>query len=739
MDRSEPSLVPEWLRGAGGATHHVQPSSAHQGASNADYISPRSYSALSERNYYSAGRRGGGGRSSSVNERSLQDGDPYSRGYTNFVRSPVSRTYEATERIDRDAQREWDWDRDRNGHDRDRVSGFGGVDDLDRDQQHLDTSLSYWRPGLGPNLGVRHEVEPLPLRRSQSMTLTARALENGEKKMLGGEQGGLPSVLPATSGSLTSSMQKAAFERNFPSLGAQDRGASGVVVQPNLGHVAVLSPRPLWQGPSTTRLDGTKSSTLSPGLPSSGVNRGLVVGSGGSGANIGAEGWSSALAEAPSALMGGLAAINGTSVADPTITSVSSVSSGTIVVTTSGTSANPTKMVDALVQNPPRFHAPPQQSAEKQRLEELALKQSRQLIPMKPSLPKNMGLSPREKLKPKVVWTQDVVTPPAGMKVRQPVGSSASSSPYRLPASQHAETPKVLQAGKVLAHKMNKEIGSVLPSSQPDSALKSNSSPLGPISVGVSLGSAVGNASGGGGNISYTPRKQKQLLDRHALPIPPLSIPAGSLDGSLGGIRPKDGLNGTLAGTDDRRPPMPTQNRVDFFNALRKKASVGAALSAADMRDQMTTKKSDFFNGKELVASLTNQNVASPEESTINGVIMKEGSNEQLFVTEVSTNVASGGATASEEEEAAFLRSLGWEENAEDGEEALTEEEISAFYQERMRLTTVSTAMQNSSNHHNCTDLKVGSVGNLSSGMSTSDSESDDDRHVYRSKTFTTI
>jgi hypothetical protein len=290
----------------------------------------------------------------------LQDWDPYSRGYPNFVRSPVSRTYEATERIDRDAQREWDWDRDRNGHDRDRVSGFGGADDLDRDQQHLDTSLSYWRPGLGPNLGVRHEVEPLPLRRSQSMTLTARALENGEKKMLGGEQGGLPSVLPATSGSLTSNMQKAAFERNFPSLGAQDRGASGVVVQPNLGHVAVLSPRPLWQGPLTTRLDGTRSSTLSPGLPSSGVNRGLVAGSGGSGANIGAEGWSSALAEAPSALMGGLAAINGTSVADPTITSVSSVSSGTIVVTTSGTSANPTKMVDALVQNPPRFHAPPQ-------------------------------------------------------------------------------------------------------------------------------------------------------------------------------------------------------------------------------------------------------------------------------------------------------------------------------------------------------------------------------------------
>ncbi len=35
MDRSEPSLVPEWLKGAGGgaggASHHVQPSSVHQG------------------------------------------------------------------------------------------------------------------------------------------------------------------------------------------------------------------------------------------------------------------------------------------------------------------------------------------------------------------------------------------------------------------------------------------------------------------------------------------------------------------------------------------------------------------------------------------------------------------------------------------------------------------------------------------------------------------------------------
>ncbi len=70
------------------------------------------------------------------------------------------------------------------------------------------------------------------------------------------------------------------------------------------------------------------------------------------------------------------------------------------------------------------------------------------------------------------------------------------------------------------------------------------------------------------------------------------------------------------------------------------------------------------------------------KESAINGLIMQEGPNEQLFKPETLPSVASGGATASEEEEAAFLRSLGWEENAEGGEEALTEEEISAFFQE---------------------------------------------------------
>jgi len=348
------ALLSSWQR--------VQTHGLNKRASNVDFDSLRSFSALSDRHYHSAAdRRVVGGGRSSVNERPLQDQDPYLRGYAHFDRSPAVRSYEGAENIDRDAQRDsdrewgWDSDRDRDGRDRDRVVGFRGKDEWDRHREHLDTAFPIRRPGLGPNLGVRYETEPLPLSSSLSMSSMASAIGNGDKKMVFGELGGLPSVAPASSGSLTSNMQKAAFERNFPTLGAQEKGATGVVVQPN-----VLSPRPLWQGSSTTRLDGTRSSTSSPGLPSSGPNYGLAA-AGSSGGSIGAEGWSSALAEAPSALMGSSAAVNGTVVAGPTTNNMSAVSSVAMVITTSDSnSVNPPKMVDALVQFPPRVRTPPQ-------------------------------------------------------------------------------------------------------------------------------------------------------------------------------------------------------------------------------------------------------------------------------------------------------------------------------------------------------------------------------------------
>jgi len=81
----------------------------------------------------------------------------------------------------------------------------------------------------------------------------------------------------------------------------------------------------------------------------------------------------------------------------------------------------------------------------------------------------------------------------------------------------------------------------------------------------------------------------------------------------------------------------------------------------------------------------------------------------------------------SEEEENAFLRSLGWEENA-GGEEALTEEEINSFYQEMKSRGVDATFCQGNYKLQNVpVQMPVGSLESVSSGMSSSDSEPDSD------------
>jgi hypothetical protein len=328
-----------------------------------DFESSRFTTTSSDRAYNSAGRRGpvlGGG----VNERLVQDRDSsYSRGYSNFGRSPAYRSYDAgLDRSDRDLSRErdWDWERDRerDGRDRDRdrdrvLGGFGGTEE--RDRERSDGSSGFRRPGLGSNVGTRYEADiSAPLRRVQSTGSAARALENGEKKAA--DQGSLPTAPPTNSSSLTSSMQKAAFERNFPSLGAQERVISVSSVQSNLGNVGILSPRPLWQGSTTPRSDGSRSAVSSPGLPTGGSSSsGLVSTAGASNGEV----WSSALAEVPSSLT--LGDLNGSLAPLSSGASNSSAPSSSLAtISVAGSSTNPLKMAETLVQNPPRVRTPPQ-------------------------------------------------------------------------------------------------------------------------------------------------------------------------------------------------------------------------------------------------------------------------------------------------------------------------------------------------------------------------------------------
>lgn len=328
------------------------------GGRDAEYDAPRFPPSSSDRAYYPSVRRGPAGGSTGIGDRSSQERESFSRGYTNFGRSSTYRSYDAgLDRSDRDASRErdWDWDRDRerDGRDRSRVlGGFGGSDERERERtEQSDSLLAFRRPGLGPLPGSRHEADSsAPLRRVQSMGSAARVLENGEKKVA--ETGNLPTAPPSNSGSLSSSMQKAAFERNFPSLGAQERGSAVSGLQSNLGNLVISSPRPLWQGSSTPRMDGIRSAASSPGLPTGGTS-GSGLTSTTSGGTSG-DGWSSALAEAPSAVNGIAIGHLGPpgAVTSPSTSALASIP-GT------GSVTNPPKMADSLVQVHPRVRTPP--------------------------------------------------------------------------------------------------------------------------------------------------------------------------------------------------------------------------------------------------------------------------------------------------------------------------------------------------------------------------------------------
>lgn len=782
MERSEPSLVPEWLKGAGGgggATHHSQPpihqdegvglfpsrqrSQAHgatAGVNHGDYDSPR-YSAASDRTYYSSSRRGGS-NSTGASERPLFDRDPYSRAYSSFGRSSGYRgVYDGLDRDrdgSRDRERDWDWERERDrdfrDRERDRALGFGGGDDRDRDRDRPDGSN--FRRATGPSGRYDQDV---PLRRTQSMG-SGRALENGEKKAPV-DIGTLPTAPPTNSGTLNSSMQKAAFERNFPSLGAQEKQGA---VQSSLGYVSVLSPRPSWQS-SSPRTERPSSSTpgLSTGVGGPGaVPSSVNVNVGGSG--ISGEVWSSALAEVPASLTAS-STINGVAAGGASVPTMSGVGS---TLTTGGAPVLIVpKMAEALSQNPPRVRTPPQYSTESQRLE-ADVKQSRQLIPMKPSLPKNMG--PREKIKPKVVRAVDVIAPQP-IKLSQPLSTSQLvSSPYRPPAPPRPEPLKAPQ-GKLLVRKTSKEaVAAALP---PTSSLKieslvTSSSLVSPVSGSVAGISGVATGSSIPVILAPVPvRKQKQLLDRRAVPIPPISVTAGSDGGS--GPRSKEGGSAS----EDKRPAIPAQNRSDFFNALRKKAAgVGTVGGIAEKNETGSQLKNEGVNGKGIeledevghysgegienpvykmkengmAVSATSKSTSSdldtyglpeekeriPSNGTIGGGI--EGNSEQSTAPS-SPVVPAKRATATEEEEAAFLRSLGWEESAEESGEGLTEEEINSFYQERLRSMSISPSLPMARNHRLRdfqVEMHVGSIGSISSGISTSDSESDDDLHVRR-------
>ncbi|KAH9307993.1 hypothetical protein KI387_035904, partial [Taxus chinensis] len=332
MDKSEPALVPQWLKSASGCGSG---STSHHSSS----------SALSDRAPFSSSRR-------VLSFNGTSNRENCDRAYSSFNRNSSFRS----ER-DRDLQRiekDREWERDLDFQDRDK--SFGG-DYREKGHDRYDSHV--W----STSFSSKYETDAT-LKRSQSMLLNRRT-ENGLKKSAN-ELGS--TTVPLVGGNIVSNINKAAFERNFPSLGSEDRQAGNHSnVTPNSSSISI------WHGQGTVGIPDIVWAS-SPSLSiATGSSQGPLV----SVSVFGADGWSSALADAPVPNGGS----NGLYTSSQQTTPGTSVSS----VTPALGSLSGLNMAEALVQNPPRVRTPPQLSIETQRLE--ALKQSR-LIPMTPSMPK---------------------------------------------------------------------------------------------------------------------------------------------------------------------------------------------------------------------------------------------------------------------------------------------------------------------------------------------------------------
>ncbi|KAJ0641012.1 hypothetical protein HanPSC8_Chr16g0719141 [Helianthus annuus] len=539
MERSEPTFVPEWLKSSGSlstASHNQSQSSAlhsdepvvSKGTRNKSHVN------ISDNDL---------GRSS-VSERTTSS---YFRRTSSSNGSSHSRSY----------------------------SSFGRYSDKEKSEsRHRDYS-----DPLGNILPSRFEKDGL--RRSHS-SVSAKRGESWPRKIVADSTGANKNIhSQSNGGALRSgggiSGVKIAFERDFPSLGADEKQTD-----PELGRVP------------------------SPGLSS--AIQSLPVGNSGV---IGGDGWTSALAEVPV-----IVSSNGsnTSVVQPT----------SISATTSMTTGR--NMAETLAQGPPRAQTAPQLSTGTQRLEELAVKQSRQLIPMTPSMPKALALNSSDKPKPKV----------APLQVQSSHLVNHAHSPR--PVSTKFDSIKTSPVGKLHVLKPSRERNGVTPITKdnlsPTSGGKLPVSPLG-------VASAVG-------------------------PAPLRNNPAVAVAERKPNVV-----------TLEKRPSSQAQSRNDFFNLMRKKSltavtpdNTGTSISASDKPDEAEA------------SSVTEGGLQESSESTAcNGDADVATKGSTSANDSVKTNLNSNGILYSEEEEARLLRLFGWEETAEE-EGGLTEEEINSFYRD---------------------------------------------------------
>ncbi|KAF3445726.1 hypothetical protein FNV43_RR10902 [Rhamnella rubrinervis] len=580
MERSEPTLVPQWLRstgsvtGGGNSAHHFASSSSQSEVTSlSNNTRNRNSKGISD---FDTPRSAFLDRSSSSNSRRSSTNGSAKHAYSSFNRSH------------REKDREKDKDR----------SSFG----------------DHWERDSSDPLGtIFSRGEKDTLRRSQSMVsrkqgeILPKRISNDLKNSSNTNHANGNGMLSGVG--IGSSIQKAVFEKDFPSLGTE-----GV---PDIG-----------------RVSSSGFTTAVQSLPV------------GSSALIGGEGWTSALVEVP--VMGS--------------SSTGSFSAQQTVTSTSGSGATSTmaglNMAETLAQAPSRARTAPQLSVKTQRLEELAIKQSRQLIPVTPSLPKALVPSSSDKSKPKAATRagETNVTTKSGHQPQTALHNPSQS--LRGGSVKSSDTPKSSH-GKFLVLKPVWENG-VSPTSRDVTSPTNKASSSRAANTQLAVAPPVVSAP------LRSPNSQK--LSSVERKVAALDLKSGS--------------------TLEKRPSLSqVQSRNDFFNLIKKKTS---RTSSNVLPDSGTDISSPTMEKSGEVTREVHSAPTSPHPVENGAEVIGNCSScgdVQRFSDVEEKNICSSEAVYPDEEEAAFLRSLGWEENGGGGEdEGLTEEEINQFYAEYMKL-----------------------------------------------------
>ncbi|BAT74045.1 hypothetical protein LR48_Vigan464s001000 [Vigna angularis] len=307
----------------------------------------------------------------------------------------------------------------------------------------------------------------------------------------------------------------------------------------------------------------------------------------------------------------------------------------------SSTSSMGLSMAETLAQSPHHSYSPSQLSSSTQKLEELALKQSRLLIPVTPSTPRSLAASSLEKSKAKTGRQQYPF-------YSRRLGYSLQGAH---PNSDIQKTSSVNSHNFSASRELN-GVSSVVK----DNLLSPNSRSLA-APVGATRSTSIAAPSRSLGNNNSTPSSWITL---------------------------------------EKKPTFPTQSRNDFFKNLSRKSSMEKPSSDVLPIDMSCSSEKSEASTTNVSSSpiLKSRDASSVDSSSLNTVsdcssiitVNDNAANEPLKPSSSGENQhISNPFPFTEEEEIAFLRSLGWQESAGD-DEGLTEEEIQNFYEQHMKL-----------------------------------------------------